>query len=1174
MSGLTFHFKMQSKQTKENYMNYFDMPYGEAIKPLPEQRHIRRYIALKLSAMGLPAYHGQSQDFQNLMKELLRNHREKDRQLSDFLAPVDTRIQNFLNEHLKDVLEDKSKIKLPSQTFVLDQPGLARELSLPAESDHFKNDYVDSYRVRQGVLHNPRHDRRTTKGVFHVTEGGLPIPPDKRSVPKKTFAKLLEFALQPPSDLATIPFMTDQEKNANAIVSLMLRPTVVPEIPGKVKRKTMEVRFFAPGSLVSNLDFVESIFGNGGDPILPENDAALDPDSWTGHTGCVILAPHLNFVKKIDVGLPHKSKATERQIRDEMYYEDPEELYNEGSAFKVTCRTDEGIMVTLIADNYFGYCKKEVKTQISYSANLYGLAEEEHAGGAIAFPSYHLGDTFRVDSRVEQNGEKLEDVLKRCPNEFIQQPEGHAIHRDEENIYLIPLDATISLTNQKATWKRGTEEFSIQLSPEITYMLPTGYKVRMEKHPSAPTWRLVGTSAIGTFCHKPCTVSGGGKSEISKSIQDFMLFGPVIISDFEEDMAAIEKIVKKDYGNRFPAGTFTKDSPSRPLLSPDRSLGSVIKLLTPSPDYTDEYNNWLESIPDRYKAIIYYIKRFYREEWGDDWKSHFTADYINGKQGHELKFGDRKLVGSFLRIGFLENGVWRTFKLRQDFIPAEKVQMEDDISASIVIPSEWVGKSAGKREGSIKVLENCEARLFQRPDEAIHRGMDKQTEFEMSQRGNFLSNYEPLDKVKTKLIAKDVMGLHEYTDPMRDFVLATAEDDNFEYASFPSHPRIVDGKPTKNPRFLQLRPDVSDLNKTFIQNLGLRLYRSLEENTDAIHPVDSVLGGRRNNPPDKGVRPLAVYNPIHYQELPELFMDFICSLTGKSPSTTGAGSEGALTKAPFNALHPTTDLNNAFLSYILTGQDVFTTAAGFVGPKYQVDHDVSLLIPEIWCRMSPKERKASFLIQEGCFERVKDFEHDGKLIKAGRLGYRMTEKFQRLYLGRIFDSPHVVFTEEMLKPELQDMDCYVDGVLNITEAQQWVAEAYITFGGVKGAIPPIQALLHIMAEGTFEGMTENDPELRKMFDRETVLKSDWFLNRLDIKRERDLVRWKENKKYLETFYNDPKVRDEAEELKIAEKIEMAQSMIDRLSSANSVEDFTGTFGADPIYRGDDIYAKK
>jgi len=53
----------------------------------------------------------------------------------------------------------------------------------------------------------------------------------------------------------------------------------------------METRFFAPASLVSNLDFVEGIFDNAGDPYLPENDAALDIDHWSGHTGCVVLAP-------------------------------------------------------------------------------------------------------------------------------------------------------------------------------------------------------------------------------------------------------------------------------------------------------------------------------------------------------------------------------------------------------------------------------------------------------------------------------------------------------------------------------------------------------------------------------------------------------------------------------------------------------------------------------------------------------------------------------------------------------------------------------------------------------------------------------------------------------------------------------------------------------------------
>jgi hypothetical protein len=85
--------------------------------------------------------------------------------------------------------------------------------------------------------------------------------------------------------------------------------------------------------------------------------------------------------------------------------------------------------------------------------------------------------------------------------------------------------------------------------------------------------------------------------------------------------------------------------------------------------------------------------------------------------------------------------------------------------------------------------------------------------------------------------------------------------------------------------------------------------------TPLYTPVNAVVPGRRNNPPDPaaGIRSLAVFNPIHYMELPELFMEFISSMTGKSPSTTGAGSEGALTKGPFNALPPIIDLNAALV---------------------------------------------------------------------------------------------------------------------------------------------------------------------------------------------------------------------------------------------------------------------
>lgn len=95
----------------------------------------------------------------------------------------------------------------------------------------------------------------------------------------------------------------------------------------------------------------------------------------------MILAPHLAGLTKKQLGLPHASAATERQKRDGQCWSDENELYNNGTAFKLTCRNKEGVVVALIADNYYGYCKKEVKTQISYVANLMGNAEEEHAGG-------------------------------------------------------------------------------------------------------------------------------------------------------------------------------------------------------------------------------------------------------------------------------------------------------------------------------------------------------------------------------------------------------------------------------------------------------------------------------------------------------------------------------------------------------------------------------------------------------------------------------------------------------------------------------------------------------------------------------------------------------------------------------------------------------------------------
>ena len=178
----------------------------------------------------------------------------------------------------------------------------------------------------------------------------------------------------------------------------------------------------------------------------------------------------------------------------------------------------------------------------------------------------------------------------------------------------------------------------------------------------------------------------------------------------------------------------------------------------------------------------------------------------------------------------------------------------------------------------------------------------------MARPDNFLSNFEPLTSDQARTQVERVTEFEDYTAPMQQLLRAAAEAGN-GYVVGSAHPRLIDGKPSKNPRYLQTRPDLLDPTARYIAERGMRLARALTAGQPLHVPVGAVLLGRRNNPPEPeaGIRPLAVYSPIHYQELPELFMDFICSLTGKSPSTTGAGSEGALTKGPFNALRPILD---------------------------------------------------------------------------------------------------------------------------------------------------------------------------------------------------------------------------------------------------------------------------
>ncbi|MDQ3814513.1 MAG: hypothetical protein M3347_11250, partial [Armatimonadota bacterium] len=1064
------------------------------------------YINLKLAALGLPTVGTASdRELSDLAASLLARHRETERLLADYLPPADQRIQTFLNAFLLDtgLTANGHAVKLPGRTFVLDRLGLARALSLPPDRDEFVSDIVRSYRVKQGVLHNPKSDRRTTQGIFHIAEGGLPIPADKRGVPKAVFANMLRLALTPPRELLRLPFTSSQPEQAECFVSLLLRPLVCPAVPGYTTAKTMEIRFFAPGNLVSNLDFVESIFGNAGDPFLPENDAGLDVEHWTGHSGCVILAPHLVKVTKKEIGLPHWEEATERQQQDGMCWREADELYNNGGAFKLTARDERGVIVTIIADNYFGYCKKEVKTQISYAANLLGYCEEEHAGGALVYPSYDLGEEYSGPLHAPQLGHSFTEVMELYGDVMDIHPEGYGVDKRFPDVIYVAEDVCFDLPRQLVSWRHQDGETSIKLLPGKTYVRPSGYRIHMEKPPGGRAWRLSGTQAEGTLCHKPCTVSGGGKSEISKPITDAIIHGPVFVADFQKDFDRVAEIINRDYSDRFSEkyrAEFQGYADSRPILSSERSLGSVIKLLTPaSRDFNAEYNAWLESIPQYIKELVFTVKRFYQPEWGDNWREHFSVDIINGIPGNELKADGRKLVSNYLRVGYAEDGSWRTFGLRKDFHPAVKLALEDDITAAVVVPAEVLRHlNPDYAQPAVKFVQNCEYRLFQRPDDAIHRGYDKQTEADFAQPGNFFSNYEPLTVEQAREMIEDSIGFDQFTAPMQQLIREVAASEKPGYFVCTAHPRLVDGKPSQNPRYLQTRPDLVHPREAYLAEMCMRMHRRIPLHEPVHPPVNAVLPGRRNNPPDPeaGIRSLAVYNPIHYMELPELFMEFICSMTGKSPSTTGAGSEGALTKGPFNALPPIFDLNDALVSYVLTGYDVFITATGYIGPHVRVDHDISLLVPEVWCRMSPMERDPRFLIRNNYLEKCEDIEYNGRKVFTSRLGYRITRRFVKTYFGRVFNHPHVVFTEAMLRPEKQSLELVVDGMDNIVETQKRVAQLYFEDASIEWACPPLKALLHIMRYDQYEGKELGHPDIRALFTRQNLLGSPWYAQRL------------------------------------------------------------------------------
>jgi hypothetical protein len=166
----------------------------------------------------------------------------------------------------------------------------------------------------------------------------------------------------------------------------------------------------------------------------------------------------------------------------------------------------------------------------------------------------------------------------------------------------------------------------------------------------------------------------------------------------------------------------------------------------------------------------------------------------------------------------------------------------------------------------------------------------------------------------------------------------------------------------------------------------------------------------------------------------------------------------------------------------------------------------------------------------------------------------------------VFDNPTTVFTDEILKPEIQDPAVFADGVNNIVEAQQSVAEAYFADRTIDDLCPPLTALLHIMAYGSYEGKDASHPEIRALFTRDALLGSDWYRERLAIKQQRDVALWEGHTRSLSEFLARAGHQEEAKRLGIAKRLEHARAELERVSTPDYRRSLVGTIGADPIHR--------
>ena len=294
---------------------------------------------------------------------------------------------------------------------MLDREGMARVMSLPATADSFSSPYLNSYRVPQGVLHNPQQ-----RPPHHAR----PVPHRRRRASRSGrqsggaqagFRGAVGRRPAPAGGPADAALHRGSGRAWRAASSRCCCGRWCVRRRAAIPRRRWKSASSRPAAWSATWISWRAFSATPAIRTCRKTMPALDvpigrdtPAAWCWRRtswGC----RRRIWAAACERG--HRAAAARRHVLDRR----GRALQRTAARSRWPAATQRGVMVTIIADNYFGYCKKEVKTQISFAANLYGSVRGRACRRRARLRHLRAGTDFYADRTVSLKAAAFDDAV-------------------------------------------------------------------------------------------------------------------------------------------------------------------------------------------------------------------------------------------------------------------------------------------------------------------------------------------------------------------------------------------------------------------------------------------------------------------------------------------------------------------------------------------------------------------------------------------------------------------------------------------------------------------------------------------------------------------------------------------------------------------------------------------